>query len=67
MLQAALRSAYALGADRAIHVKCDSAPSLLVSHVLAKVAQKEDAKLLILGKQAIDSDNNQTVRHPPPM
>lgn len=63
-MQAVLRSAYALGVDRAIHVKCESTPPLLVSQVLAKLAQREDANLLILGKQAIDSDNNQTVRDP---
>ena len=61
-VQAVLRSACALGADRAIHVKAESCPPLLVSQVLAKVTQREDANLLILGKQAIDTDNNQTVR-----
>jgi hypothetical protein len=62
VLQAVLRSAFALGADRAIHVKTDATSPLLVSRVLCELAKQEDAGLLMLGKQAIDDDNNQTVR-----
>ncbi|MFQ3185534.1 electron transfer flavoprotein subunit beta/FixA family protein [Marinomonas primoryensis] len=56
-----LRTALALGADRAIQVDtADGLDSLSVAKLLAKVAQEEAADLVIMGKQAIDSDNNQT-------
>ena len=56
-----LRTALALGADRAIQVDAeDGLDSLSVAKLLAKVAQEESADLIIMGKQAIDSDNNQT-------
>ena len=56
-----LRSALALGADRAIHVQTDAdLPSLSVAKVLKQVAQNEEAQIVLLGKQSIDSDNNQT-------
>ena len=55
-----LRSALALGADRAIHVQTDAdLSSLSVAKVLKQVAQNEEAQIVLLGKQAIDSDNNQ--------
>lgn len=56
-----LRSALALGADRAILVQTDDkAYPLQVAKILKGVAQSENAKLILLGKQAIDDDNNQT-------
>ncbi|WP_371185510.1 electron transfer flavoprotein subunit beta/FixA family protein [Thalassotalea maritima] len=59
--QEQLRTALALGADRAIHVQADNdLESLHVAKVLAKIVAKETPDLVILGKQAIDSDNNQT-------
>ncbi|TYL48349.1 electron transfer flavoprotein subunit beta/FixA family protein [Marinomonas sp. IMCC 4694] len=59
--QETLRTALALGADRAIQVDTeDGLDSLSVAKLLAKVAQDEAADLIIMGKQSIDSDNNQT-------
>lgn len=56
-----LRTALALGADRAIRVDTEaSLDSLSIAKLLAKVVEKETPDLVILGKQAIDSDNNQT-------
>ncbi|MCJ8314355.1 MAG: electron transfer flavoprotein subunit beta/FixA family protein [Saccharospirillaceae bacterium] len=56
-----IRSALALGADRGIHVQTDvDLSSLSVAKVLKQVAQNEGADIVLLGKQAIDSDNNQT-------
>ncbi|WP_193495191.1 electron transfer flavoprotein subunit beta/FixA family protein, partial [Nitrincola alkalisediminis] len=59
--QEQLRTALALGADRAIQVEApDSPDALSVARILAKVAETEQPGLILLGKQAIDSDNNQT-------
>jgi electron transfer flavoprotein beta subunit len=59
--QEQLRTALALGADRAIQVDApDQLDSLSVARILQKVAEEESADLILLGKQAIDSDNNQT-------
>ena len=56
-----LRNALALGADRGIHVKTDSAiEPLAVAKILEKVVADEQPQLVILGKQAIDDDCNQT-------
>lgn len=56
-----LRTALAVGVDRAIHVLTDAAIEPLVAAKLLKaVAQKEAADLVIAGKQAIDDDANQT-------
>ncbi|SLM34129.1 electron transfer flavoprotein beta-subunit [Lasallia pustulata] len=60
-----LRTALAMGADRAIHVSVDTATTgdlepLQVAKLLAKVVQREDRNLVILGKQSIDSDASQT-------
>ncbi len=59
--QETLRTALALGADRAILVETalETQP-LGVAKVLRALARKEDPKLIILGKQAIDDDFNQT-------
>ncbi|SFD38966.1 electron transfer flavoprotein subunit beta/FixA family protein [Pseudoalteromonas denitrificans] len=60
-VQEQLRTALALGADRAIHVETDAKlESLQIAKLLNKVLEQEPAELVILGKQAIDSDNNQT-------
>ena len=59
--QEQLRTALALGADRAILVETDSLlEPLAIAKSLAKVIEAEAPKLVILGKQAIDGDNNQT-------
>ena len=59
--QEQLRTALALGADRAILVETDSLlEPLAIAKVLAKVIEAEAPKIVILGKQAIDGDNNQT-------
>jgi electron transfer flavoprotein beta subunit len=59
--QEQLRTALALGADRAVLVESnDELNSLAVAKLLKAVVDKEQPQLVILGKQAIDSDNNQT-------
>jgi electron transfer flavoprotein beta subunit len=59
--QETLRSALAMGADRAILVETDAElQPLAVAKLLAAVARKEAIGLAILGKQAIDDDANQT-------
>ena len=59
--QETLRTALALGADRAIHITTDEqVESLAVAKLLKAVVEKENPDLVIMGKQSIDSDNNQT-------
>jgi len=63
--QEVIRTALAMGADRGIHVEIsgneyESLQPYHVSKILAKLAQSEKADLLIVGKQAIDDDCNQT-------
>src|SRR5689334_1491788 len=59
--QETLRTALALGADRAILVEStEELQPLAVAKLLRAVVQKEQPKLVILGKQAIDDDSNQT-------
>lgn len=59
--QEQLRTALALGADRAILLETElNLDSLQVAKLLAKVVATELPQLVIIGKQAIDSDNNQT-------
>ena len=59
--QETLRTALAIGADRAILVKTDvTCEPLAVAKLLKKVVEKESPQLVILGKQAIDDDSNQT-------
>jgi electron transfer flavoprotein beta subunit len=61
--QETLRTALAMGADRAIHVQTDAElQPLAVAKLLAKVAEREQPGLVILGKQAIDDDSNQTAQ-----
>src|SRR6266496_1790455 len=59
--QETLRTALAMGADRAILVQTDEEVEPLgVAKILAKIAAEEQPQLIILGKQAIDDDNNAT-------
>ena len=56
-----LRTALAMGADRAIHIKTDHhAESLAVAKAIKVIQGKEGAHLILMGKQAIDDDRNQT-------
>jgi electron transfer flavoprotein beta subunit len=56
-----LRTALAMGADRGILVKTDdTVEPLAVAKILAKIAAEEQPGLIVLGKQAIDDDSNQT-------
>jgi electron transfer flavoprotein beta subunit len=59
--QETLRTAMAIGADRAILVESDAElQPLAVAKLLKAIAEKEQPQLIILGKQAIDDDCNQT-------
>ena len=59
--QETLRHALALGADRAILVRTDDVHcSLNIAKILHKIVVDEQPKLVVLGKQSIDGDNNQT-------
>jgi len=59
--QETLRTALAMGADRAILVETAAeVQPLAVAKILAAIAKKESPQLVILGKQAIDDDSNQT-------
>ena len=59
--QETLRTALAMGADRAILITSDvPLEPLAVAKLLKAVADKEEPGLVILGKQAVDNDNNQT-------
>jgi electron transfer flavoprotein beta subunit len=59
--QQQLRTALAMGADRAIHVLTDALiEPLTAARVFLKLVEREQPSIVILGKQAIDDDNNQT-------
>ena len=59
--QEQLRACLALGADRAILVQSETLlEPLAIAKVLVKIVNSENPNLIILGKQAIDGDNNQT-------
>ncbi|ORU93309.1 MAG: EtfB protein [Cycloclasticus sp. symbiont of Poecilosclerida sp. N] len=61
--QEQLRTALAMGADRAIHVLTDEEIQPLTgARILKALADKESPKIVMLGKQAIDDDNNQTAQ-----
>merc|ERR1711983_248265 len=65
--QETLRTALAMGADRGIHVEVPDQSMLTlqpihVSKILAKLAKKEEADIVLVGKQAIDDDSNQTAQ-----
>ena len=59
--QETIRTALAMGADRGIHVATDEEiEPLAIAKILKVIAIKENPDLIILGKQAIDDDSNQT-------
>jgi len=59
--QETIRTALAMGADRGIHVKTQrEIEPLAVVKILEKIAEKENPKIILMGKQAIDDDSNQT-------
>ena len=59
--QETLRTALAMGADRAILIETEEAPEpLAIAKSLKAIVDREGPGLVILGKQAIDGDNNQT-------
>jgi electron transfer flavoprotein beta subunit len=59
--QQQLRTALAMGADRALHVRSDTPiEPLAAAQIFLKVIAREEPLLVILGKQAIDDDNSQT-------
>lgn len=59
--QETIRTALAMGADRGIHVKSDEdLEPLAIAKILKHLVEKESPELVILGKQAIDDDSNQT-------
>ena len=59
--QEQLRTALALGADKAILIETDlEAQPLAIAKALKSIVEKESPDLVIMGKQAIDGDNNQT-------
>jgi len=61
--QEQLRTALAMGADRAIHVLTDEEIQPLTgARILKALVDKESPKIVMLGKQAIDDDNNQTAQ-----
>lgn len=65
--QETIRTALAMGADRGVHVETDlqtdtELQPLAVAKILREIILKTDPQLVILGKQAIDGDNNQTAQ-----
>ncbi|MGA0394571.1 MAG: electron transfer flavoprotein subunit beta/FixA family protein, partial [Rhodospirillales bacterium] len=59
--QETIRTALAMGCDRGIHVETDDElQPLAVAKLLKGIIEKESPDLVILGKQAIDDDSNQT-------
>ncbi|MEQ8823995.1 MAG: electron transfer flavoprotein subunit beta/FixA family protein [Filomicrobium sp.] len=59
--QDVLRTAQAIGADRAIHIETDVATEpLAVAKLLKAVVEQEEPQMVVMGKQAIDDDCNQT-------
>ena len=60
-IETVIRSGLAMGADRAIRVDTDNdVEPLAIAKILKHVVEKEEAALVITGKQSIDGDNNQT-------
>jgi len=60
-VQEQLRSALALGADRALHINTESSlEPLAIAKVLHRLVMQEQPQLVLLGKQSIDGDHNQT-------
>ncbi|AYV24544.1 electron transfer flavoprotein subunit beta/FixA family protein [Vibrio mediterranei] len=62
-VQETLRNALALGADRAIHIEAAASPEpLAVAKILKAMVEQEQPTLVLLGKQSIDTDNNQVAQ-----
>lgn len=60
-VQETLRHALAMGADRAILIRTETQfESLNIAKILKKIVEKENPSLVLMGKQTIDGDNNQT-------
>ena len=60
-VQETIRSALAMGADRGIHIKTENdLEPLAISKIISKVAEEEKPSIILMGKQAIDDDCNQT-------
>lgn len=65
--QETLRTALAMGADRGVHVEVpadavENIQPIHVSKILAEIAKKQEIDLILVGKQAIDDDSNQTAQ-----
>ena len=59
--QETLRTALALGADRAIHIEeATELEPLAIAKLLKAVVEREQPQMVLLGKQSVDADNNQT-------
>ena len=59
--QETIRTALAMGADRGIHIKTENdREPLAISKIISKVAEEEKPSIILMGKQAIDDDSNQT-------
>ena len=59
--QETIRTALAMGADRGIHIITDNdLEPLAISKIISKVAEEEKPSIILMGKQAIDDDSNQT-------
>ena len=60
-IETVIRSGLAMGADRAIRIDAeDNVEPLAIAKILKHIVEKEEAGLVITGKQSIDGDNNQT-------
>ena len=60
-VQETMRTAFAMGADRGIHILYEGETEpLMVAKILKKIVDNENIDLVIMGKQAIDDDSNQT-------
>ena len=61
--QETIRTALAMGADRGIHIKTDNElEPLAISKIISKIAEEEKPSIILMGKQAIDDDSNQTAQ-----
>ena len=59
--QETIRTALAMGADRGIHIRTENdLEPLAISKIISKVAEEEKPSIILMGKQAIDDDCNQT-------
>ncbi len=59
--QETIRTALAMGADRGIHIKTDNElEPLAISKIISKIVEEEKPSIILMGKQAIDDDSNQT-------